>query len=272
MFERLERAFDVEGFRKWGESIRHVASFAAVIYILLVLGGRSYLKDRPGFQLRRPMFVWSLCLAVFSIAGTIRTAPDLFEVLAKYGWTYSICDSSFYRGEQTALWAYLFIASKIIELGDTAFIVLRKQRLTFLHCYHHAATLLYSFYSYHYHISSGRWFTVMNFSIHSLMYSYFALKSIKIRIPQFISMFITTLQILQMAVATAICVNITQIKLSGGNCEQSLGNVAIALLMYLSYFVLFVHFFYQSYAVPSSAAKRSTNGVIHAESKEKKVI
>lgn len=112
----------------------------------------------------------------------------------------------------------------------------------------------------------------MNFSIHSLMYSYFALKSIKIRIPQFISMFITTLQIVQMAVATAICVNITLIKLSGGNCEQSLENVTIALLMYLSYFVLFVHFFYQSYAVPSSAAKRGTNGVIHAESKEKKVI
>lgn len=272
MLERLERAFDVEGFRKWHEGIRHVALFAAVIYILLVLGGRRYLKDRPGFQLRRPMFVWSLCLAVFSIAGTIRTAPDLFDVLEKYGWTYSICDSSFYRGKQTALWAYLFIASKIVELGDTAFIVLRRQQLSFLHYYHHAATLLYSFYSYHLHISAGRWFTVMNFSIHSLMYSYFALKSIKIRIPQFISMLITTLQIVQMAVATAICLNITFIKLNGGNCEQSLENVTCALLMYISYFVLFVHFFYKSYAVPSSAKKVGANGAIHVESKEKKVV
>ena len=33
----------------------------------------------------------------------------------------------------SALWTWLFIASKIPELGDTAFIVLRKQKLIFLH-------------------------------------------------------------------------------------------------------------------------------------------
>lgn len=33
----------------------------------------------------------------------------------------------------TSLWGLLFAWSKILEFGDTAFIILRKQKLIFLH-------------------------------------------------------------------------------------------------------------------------------------------
>lgn len=43
-----------------------------------------------------------------------------------------------------AFWGTLFSLSKVIELGDTAFIILRKQPLIFLHYYHHATVLIYT--------------------------------------------------------------------------------------------------------------------------------
>lgn len=267
----IERAFDVESVRKWSEDIKHVAVITSVIYAVLTFGVRSYLKDRQGYQLRGLLFVWNVCLAVFSIIGTIRTVPELVGVLGNQGWTYSVCNNSFYRG-QTGLWAYAFVFSKLLELGDTAFIVLRKQQLTFLHFYHHISVLLYCFYSYPLHVSCGRWYTVMNFTIHSIMYSYYALKAMRVQIPRFVSMCITVLQILQMVVGFGITLNVFLMKFSGRECHQSLENAALASLMYMSYLLLFVHFFYKSYAVPSSAKKAHSNGVFHVENIGKKEI
>lgn len=51
-------------------------------------------------------------------------------------------------------WAFCF--SKLPELIDTVFIVLRKQPLIFLHWYHHASVLVYCWFSYQDYSSTGR--------------------------------------------------------------------------------------------------------------------
>lgn len=45
-----------------------------------------------------------------------------------------------------AFWTTMFSFSKAIELVDTAFVVLRKRPLIFLHYYHHATVLVYVWY------------------------------------------------------------------------------------------------------------------------------
>ena len=55
---------------------------------------------------------------------------------------------------------HLLYSSKLPELGDTLFIVLRKQQLIFLHWYHHITVFIYVWYSYAGHTAPGRWFMV----------------------------------------------------------------------------------------------------------------
>lgn len=147
----------------------------------------------------------------------------------------------------SSFWSFLFVLSKLPEFGDTIFIVLRKQPLIFLHWYHHILTLLYCWYAFKDFTASSRWFIVMNLFVHSLMYSYYALKALKFRIPKSISALITTSQISQMAAGCYVNYKTWQYKLTNVQCHVSYENLLVSSLMYLSYLFLFTRFFYLSY-------------------------
>ncbi len=250
---QLEEDFDGHyadaWFREnWSDSVRHAA-----IYVLLVFAGKWYMQKRPGFELRILLSLWSSFLAVFSICGAIRTLPELLYILNRYGLDRSVCDNS-YRYGPTTVWAYLFTLSKLYELGDTAFIVLRKKNLIFLHWYHHASALVYAWYSYNEPPSMGRWLMVMNYVIHSMMYTYYAFRAMRFRIPTYVRMAITGLQILQMMTAIFVTVRASMIKVSGGHCQVTDSNLAISFFIYPSYFVLFVRFFYVRYIASKTTA------------------
>uniref|UniRef100_A0A914D9F7 Elongation of very long chain fatty acids protein n=1 Tax=Acrobeloides nanus TaxID=290746 RepID=A0A914D9F7_9BILA len=101
----------------------------------------------------------------------------------------------------------LSIFSLIVELGDTAFIVLRKRPLIFLHWYHHVTVLIYTWHACKDHNASGRWFMWMNFGEHALMYFYYAMSVTNIRFPKQVAILITTLQIFQMVASQSILLN-----------------------------------------------------------------
>ena len=74
--------------------------------------------------------------------------------------------------------------------GDTLFIILRKQQLIFLHWYHHITVFIYVWYSYVHHTAPGQWFLVMNYTVHALMYTYYAFRSMKFKISKWVSDFL----------------------------------------------------------------------------------
>ena len=193
-----ENDVDEKEFQKWMYANWTMSFWYSAAYVVLIFGGKFYMDKRPPFQLRTVLALWSGILAVFSILGATRTFPEMFHVINNHGWEYSVCNSSFYFGS-SKLWAILFTISKVYELGDTIFIVLRKQNLIFLHWYHHISVLIYTWYTHAYFLAPARWFVVMNYSVHAVMYSYYTLKAMRFRLPKSLSMVITLLQILQVS-------------------------------------------------------------------------
>ena len=106
----------------------------SVVYIILVHAGQSYMKNREKFHLYRSLVAWNIVLAIFSIVGAIRFLPSFATVLYNKGFEHSVCVQDYSYGV-AGCWAWLFSLSKFVELIDTAFIVLRKQKLIFLHWY-----------------------------------------------------------------------------------------------------------------------------------------
>ena len=222
------------------------------------------MKDRPRLELRPLLTVWNTILAVFrygnfaftihwpilfkrflasywlfcnlknficfpfisSIMGALRSWPEFLYLFTTHGFYHTVCISTMYKGV-SGFWTYLFVMSKLIELGkvvlstfvwqdlslipnwsgsyhtslvnsliqtkfnfltgDTLFIILRKQQLIFLHWYHHITVLCYVWYSYMDHTAPGQWFLVMNYTVHALMYTYYAFRSMKFKISKWVS-------------------------------------------------------------------------------------
>jgi len=230
-----------------------VCSFATLVYLVFIFTVQYHMRDRPPFSLRTALTSWSVLLAVFSIIGVTRTWPEFLHTLYTGGLYHTVCiPSHLEENPVTALWTWLFVVSKLPELGDTVFIVLRKQKLIFLHWYHHVTVLWYAWYTYVGFTSTSRWFMVMNYTVHALMYSYYAAKALKIPVPKVLAMVITSLQLVQMVLGCGVNILAWEYKGEGKTCSVTYNNLYWSFLMYTSYFLLFARFFYLSYLVPSN--------------------
>ena len=249
---KFEQNFDDVKWIDWMQDNWSLSFVFAGIYICVVQGLKHYMKDRPRYDLRKELALWSAILAVFSIFMTARLLAEALYVLYMHGWEYTCCVPTIYFGD-TGLWAFLFTASKLYELGDTVFIILRKQPLIFLHWYHHATVLCYTSFSYAYFYAPGRWFAAINSLVHSFMYSYYFLRAMRVRVPKFVNMFITSIQLLQMMIGMYVLFTAKWVQDRGEPCHASENNIQYGLLMYASYFLLFAHFFFNAYLKPKKS-------------------
>ncbi|GMT23477.1 hypothetical protein PFISCL1PPCAC_14774, partial [Pristionchus fissidentatus] len=249
----FEKDFDHMKSTQWMQrNWMHSLTFS-ILYVVVIFGGRRLMQNLKPFSLNTPLMLWNAALATFSIMGFLRMTPEWVWSWSAEGNSLksSICGAS-YSMEVSGFWTNLFILSKVPELVDTVFIVLRKRPLLFLHWYHHITVLVYCWHSYQEHTGAGRWFIWMNYGVHAVMYSYYAARCLKIRTPKFLAMFITILQISQMVVGVTISVAVYRIKSSGESCQQSWENLLLGSTIYFSYFILFCNFFYHTYLKKSN--------------------
>jgi elongation of very long chain fatty acids protein 6 len=216
-----------------------LAYFACVVYVACVYS----VTVHKGYDLKGVLACWSFSLAAFSAYGSVRSVHFLASNMWENGFHYSVCSNEFYTHDNIKRWSALFAFSKLPELIDTVFIVLRKKPLIFLHWYHHVTVLLYTWHCIAERSSSALWFGVMNYTVHAFMYLFYGFVALGVR-PSWFARYITIIQIAQMVFGMAISLytlaNIPE-------CKTSWENGVSSSAMYTSYMFLFVRFYHETY-------------------------
>jgi len=215
-----------------------VPIIATVFYLVMVFGIKHLMKDRKPFDLKYPLVLWNMSLAIFSMIGAYYTTDAMVRSVLRVGFKEDMCTID---SEYENPWVYLFCLSKIPEFIDTLFIVLRKGHLPFLHWYHHLATMWYCWVAWATRVENGGGFAMMNLIVHSFMYTYYAANGLKMSWTLYFKKSITTIQIVQMLLGMfVVCHNIVY-------CNTHPFELYSGFVMYLSYAILFVDLYYKNY-------------------------
>ncbi|GAA6020328.1 hypothetical protein JCM10207_003230 [Rhodosporidiobolus poonsookiae] len=164
----------------------------------------------------------NLFLAAYSAWTFVGTAPQVFGAFWRgfaadglAGLAHAYCDS------QLAVWGstefprlcYIFHLSKYYEIMDTAILLLKGKKVGMLQSYHHAGACLTMYAGYRAQAMPIWLFCVFNSFIHTIMYCYYAVTSMKLPFPQFLKRNITRLQISQFLVGFTCAASYLFIKL-----------------------------------------------------------
>jgi hypothetical protein len=224
-----------------------------------------------GLTFKRFVMLHNLLLTVFSLyifigmtsavhkhwGNSIRTS-----IARGYGTTKGLrhawCDTNFdlWHGDLN-YYGFLFYLSKYYEVVDTLILVIKGKRPSFLQEYHHAGAIICMWSGIRY-ASIPIWaFTVFNSFIHSIMYAYYFSSTIKLPFPNKLKQSLTTLQISQFILGSAIALSylfikafdLTQGQYVGCLCTDGQRKaiwINVTYLAPLTY--LFVQFWRQSYS------------------------
>lgn len=247
MATTMEINFDAHQYLSFANNHYHIPLTSIALYASFITVGptimKMYYKDNA-FQLTKPLALWNAGLCLFSTVGMIKTAPTLLHLIVSTNFEQTICanPTETWGTGPTGTWVMLFCFSKIPELIDTVFIVLRMKPLQFLHWYHHITVLLYCWTAFATMSGSGLYFVAMNYSVHSIMYGYYCLQSLKMVPSYFPTYMITASQIAQMLIGTFICMATWYFKWTLNQCHNKSSTLIMGTIMYGSYLYLFCDF------------------------------
>ena len=245
--EIIKEHYDLEHTSAFLSRYYYVPPIASALYLVIIFGGKKWMDGQNPYKFPVALVMWNAALALFSIIGFGVTMPPVIHFIITKGFTHAVCNSAISTTPLLSFWAFLFVLSKIVEFGDTFFIVLRKTPLSFLHWYHHITVLMYSWYGLATRNTAGHWFSALNFGVHAVMYSYYMLKAMKFRIPSSVAMAITALQLAQFVVGLVLTFTGMRMMWQEKECGMNGTHIKAGLIMYGSYFILFLNFAYHRY-------------------------
>ena len=99
--------------------------------------------------------------------------------------------------EGLAFYGWLFYISKFYEVIDTFIILAKGRKSSFLQTYHHTGAMLCMWAGIRYMAPPIWMFVMVNSALHTIMYSYYTLTTLSIKVPKWFKQTLTTLQITQ---------------------------------------------------------------------------
>jgi len=245
----------------WSRAVAHhweIPLLAVALYLIMIPLLRSHVARKGKFDVRGFAFWWNASLCIFSLAGAMVCVPVLVSTLIEHGFYFTTCaPPSWYGCGWCGFFVALFIYSKIPELVDTVLLILAGKQVITLQWWHHSTVLLYCWHSYAVRIATGAWFACMNYTVHAVMYGYFAAMGTRYRkaVGRY-AMFVTVMQLAQMVVGMLVTLSAVMHQAAGEECHVNKTNSVLGLTMYASYFVLFSKLFVENYFLKPKAAPK----------------
>uniref|UniRef100_A0A2S2P5M5 Elongation of very long chain fatty acids protein n=1 Tax=Schizaphis graminum TaxID=13262 RepID=A0A2S2P5M5_SCHGA len=176
-----------------------------IAYLLFVLKlGPKMMENREPFKIKRIMMVYNIVQTIYNIfiVSEVFITPGICTYLM-----INICNPDESESNRHIINTFYvqtwhFVLSKIFDLLDTVFFVLRKKQshVSFLHVYHHV-NMVVTTWTFLRFIKGqqGALCGLLNALIHSIMYSYYFLSALGPRIQKYLwwKKYLTRLQIIQ---------------------------------------------------------------------------
>ncbi|XP_051929723.1 ELOVL fatty acid elongase 8b [Hippocampus zosterae] len=217
-----------------------------LLYLCLVWAGPRLMRHREPVDLRVVLIFYNLAMVGMS--------AYMFHEFLATSWlsNYSLlCQPVDYSSRplpmRMARVCWWFFFSKVIELSDTVFFILRKKnsQLTFLHVFHHA-TMILNWWSAIKYTPGGQCFFIglLNTFVHTVMYSYYGLAALGPHMQKYLwwKSYLTCLQLLQfLLIITHTTYNLLT------ECDFPLATNILVVLYASILVILFANFYRQSY-------------------------
>lgn len=168
-------------------------------------------------------------LAIFSAICAFHTWIITWGHLKSYGLFAAYCDldGTYWRESNFGAWACIFYLSKYYEFVDTWILVLKGKDASFLQVYHHTGIAFIMWCAV---ASQSSWLlfvVLLNSVIHTLMYTYFCIKTISPKTEIKAAKYLTMAQIGQFLTGIACTLPIFFL---GSTCASSSSRFALACL------------------------------------------
>ncbi|KAK9475645.1 ELO family [Lipomyces japonicus] len=158
----------------------------------------------------------NLFLCVYSAWTCVGMTASIARTIIETSRASSRGSSSFWRGlcalnggiwdNGLSYYGFLFYLSKFYEVIDTAIILAKGKKSSVLQTYHHAGAMLSMWAGIRF-ASPPIWiFVVFNSLIHTLMYFYYTLSGLHIKVPKAVKRALTTAQICQFVIGGSLAV------------------------------------------------------------------
>lgn len=255
--------WDFKGIDEYNDRKLMISTPYAVIFILIsylwfvLKFGPDYMKNRAPFNLRNLLVAYN----AMQVLITFATFAAGTQLIWRYGLWHTPCmtDKSIEIRQKVIDGSHYYFLTKIIELIDTVFFVLRKKQrqVTFLHVYHHTlmviATWLIAKYSRN---DTIIFLGTINSLVHVVMYSYYGLSAFP-HLTKYLwwKKYITIMQLVQfvmMFLHVVICHNISE-------CQPAYYLLSSVCANTIFFMYLFGDFYIKSYNMKKYNTKALVN-------------
>nr|AWJ25041.1 fatty acid elongase [Nilaparvata lugens] len=228
-----------------------VAIFLFFTYYL----GPKYMRGRQPYRLEKIVIIYNFLQMIFNGYLVVNVVRLCYWPLRYSLWCQPVETGTSPREVALTDFVWLYYMSKIIDVLDTVFIILRKKysQLTLLHVYHHAGMILISWCGIKYVPGGQSLITgVTNCFVHVVMYGYYLLTLVDKRYASsWWKKHITQMQMFQFFI---ICVHHSISAVSDCGYNRYISALVVPCTFSITY--LFVIFYWNAYIEPAKKEKR----------------